>query len=186
MGFTRNLAGLIAGVCVLGFSLDASAQPWEVDEDLSGVTSVLYDGSPPLLEINTNFDFTNFVGQDLIGVDFAITPAAGFSYGVGEFEAIVFDLVVDTAADQSPWVPASSPSQIGETVTLDPGGQVLSFRFPSDPIGAFESASFRFQIERPSVDTLFDVTVSPVIPEPASLGLVALGIAGFVVRRNRR
>lgn len=173
---------LLATATVAGTPWD-----WEVTDDIGGMGVWGYDGPPSLMEIDTNFDLTNFVGQPLIGMSFSILPTAGEVYDPGEFESIVFDLVADTPGDSMPWVPPSLMNTSDFTVVpsdfTSEGPQTITYLFPDDPLLPFETLMARFQIEWPS-DNLFDIRVTPIIPTPGALALFAA--AGFVGRRRRR
>lgn len=140
-------------------------------------------GPATAFEINTTVGLTNFVGQPLVGMMFSIQPHAGETYEAGEFEAIVFDVVADTTEDVAPFVPPSATIALAGA-TLSPDSQSLTCLF-SGTMAPFALETFKFQIERPDSAPLFDIRISPIVPEPATVLLALLGMLLPARRRPR-
>ena len=190
MKFTSGKRSCIgtASVCALMILCNsgiANAQDWMMSPNVGMEMTVVYNGPAVLTEINTNLNMTNFVGQPLGAFEFTILPNAGESYGAGEFEQIVFDVMMTAAtSDMMPWVPPSIVNVTGETFSLLNAGQTLRYEFWADPIPALGEGQFRFQIERPA-DLLFDLRMTPIVPEPATLALGGLGALILLRRRAK-
>ncbi|MGF1634753.1 MAG: hypothetical protein ACFCVE_12950 [Phycisphaerae bacterium] len=129
---------------------------------------------PTLLERDTRIATLNFTSASLIAMEFEI---------ISDDSAVVFDTVFD-AGDDASFVPPTATSPTGTFVGVDViSATKLRFNFnPAIADTGLLADEFFFQIEQPT-GVLFSLLITPIVPEPVSASLLALG--GLALCRRR-